>query len=412
MRPLSPSKRLIPVIALFLLFAQTSVWGVDDWIDGFEEHLSLSGFDRKVGLHLSGALDLEGYAFRHPAPGLIESNHDFLLNPRLTLFLDGQLGPKIYLFAQARLDRGFDPADASAQVRLDEYALRVTPWDDGRLNIQAGKFATVVGKWTSRHDSWDNPFITAPLPYENLTSIWDMVAADSPTTLLEWYDSEKYLRLPIVWGPSYTTGLAVSGRLGEFDYAAEVKNAPLSSRPQAWDLGEVDFSHPTFSGRLGWKPNPAWDVGFSASTGSYLLPEASGMLPSGKGLGDYRQVTLAQDISYAWHHWQIWAEVFENRFEIPLVGNADAAAYFIEAKYKFTPQFFGAVRWNQEVFNCFPYEDGSRIPWSYNSWRVDAALTYRFTTHIQAKLQYSFLRQERADHPDQNLVAAQFTVRF
>ena len=36
------------------------------------------------------------------------------------------------------------------------------------LNVQAGKFATVVGNWIERYDSWNNPFITAPLPYENM----------------------------------------------------------------------------------------------------------------------------------------------------------------------------------------------------------------------------------------------------
>ena len=46
---------------------------------------------------------------------------------------------------------------------MDEYALRWTPWDDGRLSLQAGKFANVIGNWTARHQSWENPFITAPL---------------------------------------------------------------------------------------------------------------------------------------------------------------------------------------------------------------------------------------------------------
>ena len=68
-------------------------------------------------------------------------------------------------------------ATTGAQVRLDEYALRVTPWDDGRFNLQVGKFSTVVGNWVQRHHSWENPFITAPLPYENLTAISDTVGA-------------------------------------------------------------------------------------------------------------------------------------------------------------------------------------------------------------------------------------------
>ena len=46
-----------------------------------------------------------------PPPGLIDAAGDSLFNPRLSLFLDVQAGPHVYFFAQARLDRGFDPTD-------------------------------------------------------------------------------------------------------------------------------------------------------------------------------------------------------------------------------------------------------------------------------------------------------------
>src|SRR5262249_58275272 len=105
---------------------------------------------------------------------------DNLFNPRLTLFLDMQIGSQIYFFAQSRLDRGFDPTDFGANIRLDEYAVRITPWQDGRFSVQVGKFATVVGNWVPRHLSWENPFINAPVVYENVTAIRDKYAPYSP----------------------------------------------------------------------------------------------------------------------------------------------------------------------------------------------------------------------------------------
>ena len=39
------------------------------------------------------------------------------------------------------------------------------------------------------------------------------------------YANGKYSFNPVIWGPSYATGVSVSGRLGRFDYAAELKNA-------------------------------------------------------------------------------------------------------------------------------------------------------------------------------------------
>src|SRR5256714_14309336 len=248
---------------------------IEDLFERLDTALSATAFQNNVGARLSGTLDLEAYHFQQPAPGLIDSKIDNLFNPRLTFFLDAQLGSQIYFFAQSRLDRGFDPSNHGAQVRLDEYALRVTPWDDGRLTAQIGKFATVVGNWVPRHLSWENPFINAPLVYENVTPIRDKAA---PVSVFDFiygpYYYEKYAFNPVIWGPSYASGISVSGRLDRFDYAVEMKNASLSSRPESWNVTENGFEHPTFSGRLGFRPNEAWNLGFSASEGPYFRLEA------------------------------------------------------------------------------------------------------------------------------------------
>jgi hypothetical protein len=95
------------------------------------------------------------------------------------------LGEQFYSLVQFRADRGFDPGSKlNGDARFDEYLLRWTPWADGRLNVQAGKFATVFGKWVQRHDSWQNPFVTAPLAYENVTVITDQVAPGTPAAFL------------------------------------------------------------------------------------------------------------------------------------------------------------------------------------------------------------------------------------
>src|SRR5258708_26337082 len=100
---------------------------IDDALDRLDSTLTISGFQDNFRARLSGTIDLEFYNFEQPAPGLIDSSSDNLFNPRLTLFLDAQIGSQIYFFAQARLDHGFDPSDQGAQVRLDEYTLRITP---------------------------------------------------------------------------------------------------------------------------------------------------------------------------------------------------------------------------------------------------------------------------------------------
>ncbi len=401
--------------ALSLCVFACTAWAfdVDDFLDQLDNTLTLSAFHDNLRVRLSGTVDLEFYNFQQPAPGLIDSEIDNLFNPRLTLFLDAQLGSQIYFFAQSRLDRGFDPSNHGAEVRLDEYALRVTPWEDGRLTVQIGKFATVVGNWVPRHLSWENPFINAPLVYENVTPIQDKSAPLSPLDFIYGpFYYEKYAFNPVIWGPSYASGVSVSGRLGRFDYAVEMKNASLSSRPESWNVTEQGFDNPTFSGRVGFRPNEAWNFGLSASEGPYFRREAESTLPPGRDIDDYREFVFGQDASFAWRHLQVWVEFYEARFQVPRVGNADTFAYYIEAKYKFTPQFFGALRWNQQLFGDINNGYGHNVRWSQDLGRIDIAAAYRFTPHTQLKLQYGFQRETTGPGDDNHLLAAQFTIRF
>jgi hypothetical protein len=413
-----------PVLALLCAIALAgTARGQDDVIDRVDEQLSFSSQGDAVRARISGTLDLEGYSLNQPDSELLYPEGREFFAPRLSLFLDAQIGSRVYVFVQARGDTGFDPGEEGQDIRMDEYVLRYTPWESGALNIQVGKFATMVGNWTPRHGSWDNPFVTAPLPYDYLTGVWDAVAVRSTQQLQAWggvrtvpIAGGAYLDvshdIPIIWGPSYGSGAAAFGVLGKFDYALEVKNTSLSGRPDTWSPTESQWQQPTFSGRLGYKPDEMWSLGFSASEGPYLASEAEATLQPGRGLDEYVETVLGQDIGFAWHHVQLWAEAYEAQFRIPGVGNADTQAYYIEAKYKFTPQFFGAIRWNQQLFSTLPTSTGQAAEWDRNVWRVDIGPCYRFTPHTQLKLQYSVEYQEADLRNWGDLLAVQFTTRF
>lgn len=412
-----PRNRLITLVSVALIAAVESR---ADLLNQVDDALSIRSTKHEFQLQLTGLLDLETYFIDERAPGLIDAGRGFLFNPRLSLFLDVNWTKHFYFFGQVRVDRGFDPGNNSVDIRADEYVLRYTPLDDSRINLQIGKFATVIGNWVPRHLSWDNPFVNAPLPYENVTGIWDSAAPGDVDYLLSWahigeYDngdySDKSLRLPAIWGPSYATGIAVTGTLDRFDYALEMKNSALASHPEYWDLTERGFCHPTFSGRAGFRPNEMWNFGISASAGPYLASEAIPTLPHDRSIGDYDELVLAQDVSFAWHHLQLWAESFETRFEVPRIGNADTFAYYLEAKYKITTQLFTAVRWNQQLFGTIRDEE-SRAQWGNDTWRVDVAVGYRFTNYLQTKLQYSFTHQDAGIQVGEQLVAAQVTIKF
>jgi hypothetical protein len=392
----------------------------DDWLDRLGDKLTWSTDTGTLRAHASGTLDLTGYWFEQPAPALLHADGNSLVTPSLQAFLDVQAGSRVYLFAQARVDRGFDPGEDEWHARVDEYALRIALRGDGALNVQAGKFATVVGNWVPRHHLWQNPFLNAPLPYENVTALWDASTPASVATLLNWANlgpiarpADPYparLQVPVIWGPSYASGAALSGSIDRFDYAIEMKNASLSSRPENWNVDDTGGEHPTFSGRVGYRPDLAWNVGVSASAGSYLAPHTP--VPPGFDANDYRQITYAADASYAWHHWQVWAEVFATRFEIPRIGSAETFAYYVEVRRKFGPHFSAALRWNQQTYGSVPDNQGGETKWGRDTSRIDIAPSYRFTAHLLLKLQYSVQQHPFDGRDHAHTLGAQIILRF
>lgn len=399
-------------IVLAVLVLGADVEG-QQWLDTVEDSLKLKSSDGLFRTDLTGLLDLEGYYVDQRPPGLLFEDESFF-NPRLSLFLDTRIGEHFYSFVQVRLDRGFDPGERNFEARADEYLVRWTPWTDGRLSLQFGKFATVVGNWVQRHDSWQNPLITAPLPYENLTTVSDDDVPRSSADFLarRRLPDNKQEWLPMIWGPAYTTGWELFGTRGKFDYAFDLKNAAISSHPYAWTLGDSLWQYPSVSGRLGFRPGPAWNQGISFSIGPYLDPQSAAALPPGKGVGDYNQINLGYDVGYARRRWQFWGEVFLTRFEVPNVGNADLVTYYVEAKYKLTSGLYAAVRWNQEFFGTINNGFGGQETWGNDMYRIDLALGYRFTRHLQSKIQYSFSHRQAALQQGEQLLAAQVTVRF
>ena len=395
-----------------------ALWPIADanaqeFLDTLQDKLVYTSAEGKVQADLSIMADLTVFAADAPAQGLLFTDSDIFLAPRLSAFLDMQLGERVILHGQMRADRGFDPGfEPGGQVRLDEYFLQFRASGAKEVNVRAGKYATVFGSWAPRSLAWDNPLITAPDPYENMIPITDRAAPSDLATFAARRDTaaNKAAWVPIIWGPSYATGAAVLGRINAFDYAFEVKNVSLSSPPETWDAIENGFqTRPTATVRLGLQPVPEWALGSSFSRGPYLQESAQATLPGGTSVDDFYQTTWGVDAGYAHGSWQIWSELIYATFDVPSVGEVDVLSGYIEAKYKITPRFWTALRVNQSWFGDIP---GLTISWDRNTSGLDLGIGYRSSTHIEAKFQYSFANQQGQDTEGNHLFAAQVIVRF
>lgn len=226
------------------------------WLDRLDEGLSYQSAGGAVRAELGGLLDFEGYTVDGTPPGLVFSDREYLIAPRMSLFLDSRWGGKLYSLVQMRFDRGFDPnSKPRGDERLDEYFLRYTPWEDGRVLHPGGEV---------RHDSWHNPFVNAPLPYENVLTMTDSVAPPSAAAFLgrKSKADEKGKWLPVLWGPSYAAGALVGGSVERFDYAFELKNASISSRPPRGIRSKTAGTIPLIPGDWAGVRTPPGNWGF------------------------------------------------------------------------------------------------------------------------------------------------------
>ena len=68
-------------LSFFLLACTARAFEIDDFLDRLDNTFTVTTSQDNLRARLSGTIDLEAYHFQQPAPGLIDSGTDNLLNP-------------------------------------------------------------------------------------------------------------------------------------------------------------------------------------------------------------------------------------------------------------------------------------------------------------------------------------------
>ena len=353
------------------------------------ELASRDGFWR-VGVRPT--LELTYWHADTPLPGLIDFTGTDFFQPRLSLGFTVVAGDEWLLHILARWDRGFEVgAQPDGDFRLDEAFLRWRPLGDGRLNVTLGKFATCFGNWVPRHGFWDDPFLMPPLPYDSLLAVNNRNASSPSAAAVANRTTSKRSWVPMIWGPVYSTGVSLSGSTALWDYAAEVKNASLVTQPDGWNPTEENGSHPTFTGRIGYRPDAAWSFGLSASHGNYLRHDAEPTLPVGSERRDFTHSVIGADVRWSHHQFQVLGEVLASRSRTAVAGDLDAIAYYVEARWKVNSTLFVAARWAQQWNEDFASGAASSVRgYTREVWRATAAAGFRITENVLVKTEYSY----------------------
>ena len=404
---------------------------MESFLERLREFQSFGTEDGQISFNADLWLTLDYMVFSTPPPGFIQTTNGQIFAPTLSGLFTLDISKHLEFVFLGLVNRGFDPTETSVQSQPAEYYAQLTPFDTPVLNFKGGKFQTAFGQWTNRHFSTQNSLINAPMMYGQMTSVTDGNAnagiAPNTTSMVARKNVAPPVTkwIPIVWGPSYASGFQLNGTVGtlqQLDWAFEMKNASLSSRPQEWDLWNRGFNYPTFTGRAGYRPDAAWNIGVSGSSGSYISQAAydrfSTTSKAGSSIGESRQNVVGTDISYAHGPIELWSEFAWSQYEVPdakagkAVGNIGAYSYFIESKWKFMPQFWLSGRWNQQLYSNVTQTNGIETPWYNNLWRADACLGFKINRFTQFKVQYSYTEEAGDVDPGQNLFAAELVIQF
>jgi len=402
--------RLLPIIFAAATLSATTLLEPLDYVS---DNLFYETEDGFFAIQGGGSAEISGYYFNDQPIGFVfakPQNHT-QYSPRLTLEAQAFVGERLSGAIKFRWDDGIDPGYMDNQVRIDELFIDgvIVP---GHLDVRVGRFATIFGNYVPRQNAWDNPFISPPLPYDQATSVTDNSAPANAVAFTNRRNANVNNKtwVPIIWGPVYTQGVAAFASWESFDLALSGTNEAIASRPSEWD--DYNWDNPVFTGRLGWTPNAEWNVGLSGSLGAYLRPAAAPTLPLGTDVGDYDQIAVGLDASWSSRDWQVWAEFMFSQFDVPNVADpAQVYSFYVESKYKVTPQFYAALRYGMQFYNEIDTIFGSRN-WDNDMLRVDVALGYKFDRHSLFKVQYQFQHQFTSFQDGENQLAAEFVIKF
>src|SRR5215475_13359483 len=250
--------------------------------------------------------------------------------------------------ADVRSDNGEGPRPYGLYVRL-------RPWSQYNLDINAGLVPPTFGAFPRRTYASDNLLIGYPLAYQYLTSLrTDAVPANADELLRMrgrgWLSSYSIGNLtpargvPLANAFRWDTGVQVHSGWTWGDATGAVTTGSLSDPHLTDDHGKQ------VGGRFAVHPQPGLVLGVSAARGQFLSGAAARSVSAGGDNSD--QTAIGADAEYSHGYYLVRFEAVRSMWTLPTIQQPlIATGAWIEGRYKFHPRFYGAARFDHLAFS-------------------------------------------------------------
>ena len=295
------------------------------------------------------------------------------------------------------------------------YALyvRVRPWRDRPVDIQAGRIPPTFGAFARRAYGAGNPLIGYPLAYQYLTAARPDALPASTEDVFRmrargWRPSYPIGSLdvapgmPLITAFRWDTGVQVRVGPESLNASAAITNGTASD-PRTRDNNRGK----QISGRLEWHPDPGLTLGGSAARGPYVSDAALASVTLAAGTAHSTQRALGVDAEYSRGHWLVRGELIWNQWQVPTLARAlDATSVFVEGRYKISPGLFAAGRLDRLSFGRLP-SAFAETTWDAPVTRLETGVGYYIRRNLIGKLTYQHNWRDGGPIRRRGLVAAQ-----
>jgi hypothetical protein len=302
--------------------------------------------------------------------------------------------------------------------------VRVRPWSERNIDLQAGRVPTVFGLFGRSGYSSDSPLIGRPLAYAYLVSLRRDAVPATVADLLRmrgrgWLSGfprgnpTPDRGLPIVNTDTWDTGVQVRVGRGPVEWAGAVTAGSLGS-PRLRD----DNGGRSWSSRATVRIRPGIVFGGSASRGAYLSRTLADVVGASEDVDRFEQQAFGLDAELAGGPWLARAEVLVSRWDLPAFTDGagprtlSARAGWGEIRLRAMPGLDVALRAEHLGFGDVAGAAGME-PWEAPITRFETGLAYAPIRNVRLKLGAQRNRRPlggRVRHD--TLLAAQASVWF